>query len=159
MFLAQMAVGFGGVTGIHHEVVERQLAPTLEKAGVAELAIPGPDLGAILKHSKQSKAIVQKMHVGGVIAAQLVGSGNARPFRVVIYDGNGNLSSEPESPISAKGLAKDDLDEIRINVADIAGSASPAPAAKPPPPAKRVAQQVDAAPLARSHPDDAAPPG
>jgi len=159
MFLAQMAVVFVGVTGNHHEVVERQLAPTLEKAGVAELAIPGPDLGAILKHTKQSKAIVQKMHVGGVIAAQLVGNGNARTFRVVIYDGNGNLSSETESPISAKGLAKDDLDVFRINVADIAGSASPEPAAKPQPPAKRVAKQVDEAPLASSHTDDDAPPG
>src|ERR1700742_91195 len=104
MFLAQMAVVFVGITGNHHEAVERQLAPTLEKAGVAELAIPDPDLGAILKHTKQSKTIV-----GGVIAAQLVGNGNARTFRVVIYDAEGNLSSETESPISAKGLAKDDL--------------------------------------------------
>lgn len=154
MFLAQMAVVFVGITGNHHEVVERQLAPTLEKAGVAELAIPDPELGAILKHTRQSKAIIKKMHVAGVIAAQLVGRGNARTFRVVIYDGNGNLSSETESPISGNGLAKTDLDVFRINVADIAGAE---PAAAPQP--KRGAKQVDDAPLASSHADDDAPPG
>jgi hypothetical protein len=157
MFLAQMAVVFVGITGNHHEAVEHQLAPTLEKAGVAELAIPDPDLGAILKHTKQSKAIVKKMHVGGVIAAQLVGNGNARTFRVVIYDAEGNLSSETESPISPRGLAKDDLDVFSINIADIAGSS----AAKPQPKAqqKRVATKVDDAPLSSSHVDDDAPPG
>jgi hypothetical protein len=157
MFFAQMAVVFVGITGNHHEAVEHQLAPTLEKAGVAELAIPDPDLGAILKHTKQSKAIVKKMHVGGVIAAQLVGNGNARTFRVVIYDAEGNLSSETESPISAKGLAKDDLDVFSINIADIAGSsaARPQPKAQP----KRVTKQVDDAPLSSSHVDDDAPPG
>src|SRR3569833_2507791 len=158
MFLAQMAVVFVGVTGNHHEVVVRQLAPTLEKAGVAELAIPGPDLGAILKHSKQSKAIVQKMHVGGVIAAQLVGSGNARTFRVVIYDGNGNLSSETESPISAKGLAKDDLDVFRINVADIAGSTSPKPTTKPQPTTKHNTKQNNKAPHTNTHTNNKTPP-
>ncbi|MEO6772077.1 MAG: hypothetical protein ABI467_03535 [Kofleriaceae bacterium] len=155
MFLSQLAVVFVGIVGAHHETVEHQLAPTLEKAGVAELAIPDPELGAILKHTKQSRAIVQKMHVGGVIAAQLVGRGNARTFRVVIYDAAGNLSSETESPISAKGLAKIDLEVFAINVGDIAG-ASPSPSARPQ--ARRVAK-VDDAPLSSSHVDDDAPPG
>jgi len=157
MFLAQMAVVFVGVTGNHHEAVEHQLQPALEKAGVAELTIPDPDLGAILKHTKQSKAIVKKMHVGGLIAAQLTGNGNARTFRVVIYDAEGNLSSETESPISAKGLAKDDLDVFSINIADIAGSPAAKPVAKAPP--KRVAKEVDDAPIASTHADDDAPPG
>jgi len=157
MFLAQMAVVFVGITGNHHEAVERQLQPALEKAGVAELAIPDPDLGAILKHTKQSKAIVKKMHVGGLIAAQLTGNGNARTFRVVIYDAEGNLSSETESPISAKGLAKDDLDVFSINIADLAGAPAAKPVAKAPP--KRVAKEVDDAPISSSHTDDDAPPG
>jgi opacity protein-like surface antigen len=155
MFLSQLAVVFVGIVGNHHETVEHQLAPTLEKAGVAELAIPDPELGAIVKHTKQSKAIVKKMHVGGVIAAQLAGSGNTRTFRVVIYDAEGNLSSETESPISPKGLAKDDLDVFAINIADIAGAS---PAAKPKAQPKRVAK-VDDAPLSASHTDDDAPPG
>ena len=157
MFLSQLAVVFVGIAGNHHETVEHQLAPTLEKAGVAELTIPDPDLGAILKHTKQSKTIVKKMHVGGVIAAQLVGSGNTRTFRVVIYDADGNLSSETESPISPKGLAKDDLNVFAINIADIAEASGAKPQPKTQP--KRVAKQVDDAPLSSSHVDDDAPPG
>jgi hypothetical protein len=148
MFLSQLAVVFVGIVGNHHETVERQLAPTLDKAGVSELAIPDTDLSAIVTHAKSSRAVVKKMHVGGVIAGQLVARGRTRTFRVVIYDADGNLSSETESPLSAEGLQKVDLDVFAINVGELAGAkpAKRAPAPAPPP-------------TSRSHVDDDLPPG
>ncbi|HEX7701727.1 MAG TPA: hypothetical protein VF403_13410, partial [Kofleriaceae bacterium] len=91
--------------------------------------------------------IVKKMHVGGVIAAQLVGAGNARTFRVVIYDADGNLSSETESPLSAEGLQKVDLDVFAINVVELTAGARPAKRAPAP------------TPTSSSHVDDDVPPG
>ncbi len=122
MFLAQLAVVFVGVVGPHHEVVAHQLAPTLEKTGLVEVSIPGPELAAVIKHTKASRAVVKKMHVGGLVAVQLAGSGHSRTFRVVIYNADGILSSETESPLSARGLSKADLQVFAINVADATGA-------------------------------------
>jgi opacity protein-like surface antigen len=143
MFLSQLAVVFVGIMGNHHETVEHQLSPTLDKAGVSELAIPDAELSAIVLHTKSSRALVRKMHVGGVIAGQLIGAGRKRTFRVVIYDADGNLASETESPVSAKGLEKVDLDVFASNV-ELTGAK----------PAKRAS-----APAPSSHVDDDLPPG
>ena len=126
MFLSQLAVVFVGIVGNHHETVEHQLAPTLDKVGVSELVIPDAELSAIVMHAKSSRALVKKMHVGGVIAGQLLAHGRTRTFRVVIYDADGNLSSDTESPLSAAGLEKVDLDVLAINVGELTGGARPA---------------------------------
>jgi opacity protein-like surface antigen len=147
MILSQLAVVFVGIVGNHHETVERQLAPTLDKVGVSEVVIPDADLSAIVTHAKSSRALVKKMHVGGVIAGQLLARGRTRTFRVVIYDAEGNLSSETESPVSAAGLEKVDLDVLAINVGELTGGARPAKRAPAP------------APTSSSHVDDDVPPG
>lgn len=119
---AALAVVFVGVTGTHHEQIEKQLAPALEKVGVVELTIPDKDRIAILKHTAASKDIVKKLHVGGVIAGELKGTAKARRFRVVMYDGQGKLESESESPISAKGLEKVDLEVFSTNLDSTLGA-------------------------------------
>jgi hypothetical protein len=160
LFLAPIV--FVGIVGNHHEVVEHQLAPSLEKVGITELALPDAERAAIVKHTAASKQVIKSLHVGGVVAGQLTGKGAERSFRVLIYDGDGNLTSDLESPIAASGLSKANIEAFELNVADIAASATPAKkkpvvVAKAAP--KRKAAAADDAPLASSHADDDAPPG
>jgi hypothetical protein len=136
---------FVGIVGNHHAAVEHQLGPALEKTGISELAIPDDERAAIVKHTAASKKIVKSLHVSGVVAGQLKGAGSSRTFRVVIYDGDGNLTSDLESPIAANGLTKDNIQMFETNVSDIAATATPAHA----PAGKRAA----------AHADDDAPPG
>jgi hypothetical protein len=142
LFLAPIV--FVGIVGNHHEAVEHQLGPSLDKAGVTELAIPESEKAAIVKHTAASKKVIKNLHVGGVIAGQLTGSGADRAFRVVIYDGEGNLTTDLESPIAANGLTKANIHTFEANIADVAASGTPAP--------KRNASNS-------AHADDDAPPG
>jgi hypothetical protein len=144
---------FVGVIGSHHDAVEHQLGPSLDKAGVTELAIPDGEKAAIVKHTAASKKVIKSLHVGGVIAGQVTGAGSDRSFRVVIYDGEGNLTTDLESPIAANGLTKANIHTFEANIADIAGTPAPRVATK------RKAAKVDDAPLSKSHTDDDAPPG
>ncbi|MBV8759930.1 MAG: hypothetical protein JO257_21750 [Deltaproteobacteria bacterium] len=147
---------FVGIVGNQHAAVERQLEPSLEKAGVTEMAIPDGERTQLVKHTKTAKQVVKSLHVGGVIAGELTGKGNDRSFRVIIYDGEGNLTSDLESPIGAKKLTPHNIDVFETNIADIAASGS-APAPK----AKTAVAKRQAAPT-RDQPhltDDDAPPG
>jgi hypothetical protein len=146
---------FVGVIGSHHDAVEHQLGPSLDKAGVTELAIPDREKTAIVKHTAASKKVIKNLHVGGVIAGQLTGAGADRAFRVVIYDGEGNLTTDLESPIAASGLTKANIHTFEANIADIAATGTPARRVA----GKRKAAKVDDAPLSSSHTDDDAPPG
>lgn len=157
MFLGPIV--FVGIVGSHHEVVEHQLEPSLEKAGISELAIPDDERAAIVKHTAASKKFVKSLHVGGVIAGQLTGAGSSRSFRVVIYDGDGNLQTDLDSPIAAKGLTKGNIQMFETNISDIAASGTPAPAPATARAGKRKAARVDDSPLPASHTDDDAPPG
>ncbi|MEO8549645.1 MAG: hypothetical protein ABI678_06720 [Kofleriaceae bacterium] len=132
MVFAQLAVVFVGVTGTHHEQIEKQLAPALDKAGVVELSIPDKDRTAIIKHTAASRDIVRKLHVNGLVAGELTGTAKARRFRVVIYDGAGKLESESESPISTKGLEKVDLDVFSTNLDSTLGAELKHPARQQP---------------------------
>jgi hypothetical protein len=148
-------VVFVGIVGNHHEAVEHQLEPSLEKVGISELAIPDDDRAAIVKHTAASKKVIKSLHVAGVVAGQLAGSGNSRTFRVLIYDGDGNLSTDLESPIPASGMSKDNVTMFEANIADIAAAAAPARSRAP----AGKAGRVDGAPLSKTHTDDDAPPG
>jgi hypothetical protein len=177
MFLAPTIV-FVGIAGNHHDAVEHQLAPVFEKAGVTELVIPMPDLGQIARHTDASKEIVKHLHVDGVIGGALITAGGQKTFRIVIYDGQGNMRSLDETPLSGKKLTSGDLEVLAINLADEVGdlgrgkktASGPqaealadiqidppkkAPLAVPPPPPVRKAVAV----VATSHDDDEAPPG
>jgi hypothetical protein len=176
MFLAPTIV-FVGIAGTHHETVERQLTPVLEKAGVQELVIPMPDLGQIARHTDASKEIVKRLHVDGVIGGALITAGGQKTFRIVIYDGQGNMRSLDETPLAGKKLTGGDLEVLAINLTDEVGDLGKgkrtpsgpraealadveidppkkAPLPVPPPPPARKA--VAAAPV---HDDDEAPPG
>lgn len=148
MVFAQLAVVFVGVTGTHHEQIEKQLAPALDKAGVVELTIPDKDRTAIIKHTAASRDIVRKLHVGGVVAGELTGTAKARRFRVVMYDGAGKLESESESPISTKGLEKVDLEVFSTNLDSTLGAEL-----------KHPAKQQPAVRSDPKHDDSDAPPG
>ncbi len=150
---------FVGIVGPHHEAVEHQLEASLQKVGISELAIPDSERAALVKHTAASKKLVKGMHVGGVVAGQVSGSGDSRTFRVMIYDANGNLTTDLESPIAANGLTKDNIASFEATVADIAGTPPPAPARAPAPAGKRKAAPVDDSPLPATHVDDDAPPG
>jgi len=116
MFLS--AVVFVGIAGNHSEVVEHQISPILDKAGVTELAIPTGDLGVLARHTDASREVVKKLHVDGVIGGALITSGGKLSFRLVIYDAEGNLKSLGETPLVHKKLSKDDLEVLGMNLAD-----------------------------------------
>jgi hypothetical protein len=149
LFLAPIV--FVGIVGNHHEAVEHQLERSLDKAGVTELAIPDGEKAAIVKHTAASKKVIKNLHVGGVIAGQLTGTGSDRSFRVVIYDGEGNLTTDLESPIAANGLTKANIHTFEANIADIAASGTPARRVA----GKRTSTKGDDS----RHADDDAPPG
>jgi hypothetical protein len=130
MIFAGAVIVFVGVAGGHHEAVERQLAPLLEHAGVNELVIPAPDLAAIVRHSDASRDVVKKLHVDGVLGGALITAHGQQTFRFVIYDGNGNMRSLGETPLSGPMLSTDDLDILGINLGEEVSSlqARPAPA-------------------------------
>lgn len=156
LFLAPVV--FVGVIGNHHEAVEHQLAPSLDKVGIAELAIPDDERAAIAKHTAASKKVVKSLHVAGVVAGQVNGAGKNRTFRIMIYDGEGNLTTDLESPIAADKLTKDNLQMFEANIADVAASGTPAamPARHT---AKRAKAPVDDSPAPGPRNDDDAPPG
>lgn len=138
---------FVGIVGTQHKAVEHQLEPALKKLGITERAVPERELVAIVKNTPASKKLVSSLHVGGVVAGQLTGAGSSRSFRVVIYDGQGNLVSDIESPIGARSLTKGDISMFETNVEDIAGApASGSPAGS-------------GGSVASSQSDDDAPPG
>jgi hypothetical protein len=179
MILAQLVV-FVGIAGNHTEVVDHQLAPVFEKAGVTELAIPTGDLGVIARHSEASREVVKRLHVDGVIGGALIAAGGKTSFRLVIYDGEGNLKSLGETPLVKKKLSKDDLEVLGMNLEDEIGGLTkhhkpdpapmPAPivAEKPapvrvaaftPPPASKISEAIPAKPRSVAEDDSDAPPG
>jgi hypothetical protein len=145
LFMAPIV--FVGIVGSHHDAVEHQLAPSLDKNGITEMAIPDGERAAILKHTPGAKQVVKSLHAGGVIAGQLGGAGATRTFRLVIYDADGNLTSDLESPIGARGLTKGNIQAFEINISDIVATVPHA------------ATKARAAQPARAHADDDAPPG
>jgi len=171
MFLAPTIV-FVGIAGNHHETVERQLAPVLEKAGVTELVIPTPDLGQIARHTEASKDIVKRLHVDGVIGGALITAGGQKTFRIVIYDGQGNMRSLDETPLAGKKLTGGDLEVLAINLGDEVGDLGKGKKTPSGPraealadieidPPKKAPSPVPAPPSRKAaiHSDDEAPPG
>jgi hypothetical protein len=118
MLLSQLAVVFVGLAGNHHETVERQLSPVLEHAGVTELAIPDGDVGAIVRHDEHSRAIVRALHVDGLIGGALIKDKGVVNFRLVIFDGDGNLRSLGETPLTKGKLSKGDIEVFGMNLDD-----------------------------------------
>ena len=159
--LVMAPIVFVGIVGNQHEAVEKQLEPSLDKVGVTEMAIPDSSRAALVKHTKGAKQVVKSLHVGGVIAGQITGAGNDRSFRVIIYDAEGNLTSDLESPIGAKKLTPHNIDVFETNISDIAAAGTAAPASKAPAgKATRVAKRQAAPAADEPHlNDDDAPPG
>ena len=110
MIFAEAVIVFVGVAGSHHEVVERQLAPLLDHAGVNEMVIPAADLAAIVRHSDASRDAVKRLHVDGVFGGALITANGQQTFRFVIYDGKGNMRSLGETPLSSPKLSSSDLE-------------------------------------------------
>jgi hypothetical protein len=163
MFLAPAVIVFVGVAGKHPEQVQHQLEPVLAHAHVAPRTVAKAELASLARHSDDSKAIIQNLHVDGVIGGALIESGGSLMLRVVIYDGEGNLKSLGETPLGGAKMSKDELDVLGENLDDELGGLhhkngvaapepkqevadidfdTPAPkaaAAPPPPPPKRKA--------------------
>ena len=115
--------------------------------------------------------MVKKLHVDGVIGAALVTSNGEESFRLVIYDGNGNMRSLGETPLTKHKLTHDDLEVLGINLGEeitslapsnaVVAAPRPTPAPAPPPipaPApSRAAIAVQPTPPKDLEPERAAP--
>jgi hypothetical protein len=154
IFLEAVIV-FVGVAGNHHEAVEHQLGPVLDHAGVNELVLPAADLAAIVRHSDASRDVVKNLHVDGVIGGALITSGGQQAFRLVIYDGKGNMRSLGETPLAGHKLSADDLEVLGMNLTEEVTSLQPATA---PHATLAVARPVPVAPAPAPTPIPAPPP-
>ncbi|MEO8548837.1 MAG: hypothetical protein ABI678_02645 [Kofleriaceae bacterium] len=121
MFFAPAVIVFVGVAGKHHDVVERQLAPVFEKAGVTELVLPDADLAQIARHNDASREVVRNLHVDGVIGGAMIVANGQQTFRLVIYDGDGKMRSLGETPVPGTKLSSGDLEVLAINLTDEVG--------------------------------------
>jgi hypothetical protein len=128
MIFLDAIIVFVGVAGNHHAAVEHQLGPVLDRAGVNELVVPAADLAAIVRHSDASRDVVKNLHVDGVIGGALITSGGQQAFRLVIYDGKGNMRSLGETPLAGDKLTVDDLEVLGINLTEEVTSLQPASA-------------------------------
>ncbi|CAN5644100.1 hypothetical protein BH11MYX1_BH11MYX1_52170 [soil metagenome] len=156
MIFADAVIVFVGVAGGHHEAVERQIAPLLDHVGVNELAIPAPDLAAIVRHTDASRDVVKNLHVDGVLGGALITANGQQTFRFVIYDGNGNMRSLGETPLNGPTLSTSDLEMLGINLGEEVSSlqATNKPPARVPPPA---AIATSAPPSSPKQPEAPAP--
>jgi hypothetical protein len=121
MLLAPAVIVFVGVAGKHPEQVQRQLQPVLAHSHVTPRPVAKGELANLARHSDDSKAIVQRMHVDGVVGGALIESGGSLTLRVVIYDGDGNLKSLAETPLGGRTMSKDELEVLGENFADELG--------------------------------------
>lgn len=168
MIFAEAVIVFIGVAGNHHEVVERQLAPLLDHAGINELVVPASDLAAIVRHSEASRDVVTKLHVDGVLAGALITANGQQTFRFVIYDGAGNMRSLGETPLIGPKLSTSDLEVLGLNLGEEVSSlqasankhtpAAPAPAPSPAPAVTPTRQAALPAPTAPTSPPVAVDP-
>lgn len=181
MIFAEAVIVFVGVAGNHHEVVERQLAPLLDHAGINEMVIPAADLAAIVRHTDASRDAVKRLHVDGVLGGALITANGQQTFRFVIYDGKGNMRSLGETPLTSPKLSSSDLEILGINLGEEVSSLqaanahvasrpappqnpAPTPAPPPAPPARsapdpqKPAEALEPTPKPAPGPTPAAPP-
>ena len=116
MLLAPAVIVFVGIAGKHPEKIEHQLAPVLAHVHVAQRTVAARDLGDLARHTDASRDVVQHLHVDGVVGGALIESGGTLTLRVVIYDGDGNLTSLGETPLGSRTMSKDELDVLGENL-------------------------------------------
>ncbi len=137
MLLAPAVIVFVGIAGKHPEKIQHQLAPVLAHVHVAQRTVAARDLGDLARHTDASRDVVQHLHVDGVVGGALIESGGALTLRVVIYDGEGNLTSLGETPLGGHTMSKDELEVLGENLEqDLGGVVAhrkAEPAAEPPP--------------------------
>jgi hypothetical protein len=154
-FLPGLAVVFVGIAGGGHGKVDHQVKAVVKGLHVQSKALPDAALRTLTRHKEGTKDIVRKLHVDGVVSAEIVGG---HDIRLVIYDGNGELKTFQEFSLTGGALAADDLgtfkDSVEGDVVALRGrDTGPAPAVAqaepeiemdetpaPPPPAKPVAK-------------------
>ena len=174
MLLAPAVIVFVGLAGKHPEKIEHQMKPVLAHAHIAKRAIAARDLATIARHTDSSADVVRALHVDGVVGGALIESGGVITLRVVIYDGDGNLKSLGETPLSGIAMSKDELEVLGDNlgeelagfkhkVAPVAEPAIELPKTAPKPEAAEISFDADdakseksepAAPSAEQHRDD-----
>ena len=130
MVLAPLAVVFAGVAGDPAMEIAHQLAPVLDAAQVSPIAVPPPDLDALVHDDDSTAAIVQALHRDGVIAAELTPADGAFVLRFVAYRADGQVVLARGTPIANETLTGDELAAV---AATIAAALDAIPPAAPPP--------------------------
>src|SRR4051794_7828711 len=113
MGLSTLAVIYVGLAGGHHGTVEKQVTTLVHELHVKSHLLPEGALHSLTHHDGTTRDLVRKLKTDGVIAFEVSPKG---ALRVVIYDGDGKLSSFSESPLEHETLSADDLDVLRDNL-------------------------------------------
>ncbi len=111
--LPGLAVVFVGVAGGGHSKVDHQVRNIVKGLHVQSKALPDGTLRTLTRHKEGTKEIVRKLHVEGVVSAEVVGG---HDIRLVIYDGNGELKTFQEFSLTGGALAADDLGTFKDSV-------------------------------------------
>jgi len=154
-----LIVAFVGVHGPDAARVDRQLAALLHHDEAVEtLEVTPRQRATLIHHGSGAGAIVQHLHVAGLIVAGLEDDpAGGATLRVIVYGGDGGLAQMFETPLDAHLLEKADLEVLRSNllpaIHQLAAKAAKAEPAVTEPPVK-----VEPPPVAEPPPPKAAPP-
>ncbi len=125
--LPVLAVVFVGIGGGDSAKLDHQIHSLLHKDARVEQATVSPaELRTLTHHADGCKQIVRKLHVEGVVGGELIEGHGRLTLRMVVYDGDGGMKDLIEWPLSARALAKADIEALRSNlipdVVDLAGA-------------------------------------
>jgi len=144
--LATLAVVFVGVGGPHSARIDRQMQSLLHHdAHVVSRRIPERARHVLARHASGARQIVQRLHVDGLVAGEIVRHRRHRSLRLVVYGPEGGLKDLVEIPINRLALDRPDLEALRSNlVPDVVAMTSAHPS-------RDTDQSDDDAPLPKAH--------
>jgi hypothetical protein len=162
MMLPTLAVIFAGLTGGHHERVEKQVQKVVRALHVDVKPLPAAVIHKLTHHDASTRDAVRKLHVDAVIAGEVTAKGD---LRIVIYDRDGKLASFTESSLTNDVLTADDISVLRDNLASdlepflgAAPEPEPEPAPAPPPAPVPAPPPARPAPVPVAAPAKSSPP-
>jgi hypothetical protein len=151
MLLPQLAVIFAGLTGGHHERVEKQMESVVRALHVDVKPVPASVARTLTHYDATTRANVRKLHVGAVVAGEVTDKG---ALLIVIYDRDGNLASNMVRELTNDALTDDELAALRQDLAsELEPFLGEAPAPSPAPTVDAPATQ----PVEDGVPDPAPP--
>jgi hypothetical protein len=112
-----LSVVFVGIGGSDAAKVDHQMQSLLHKdARVESVKVSPQQLHTLVHHGDGARAIVRGLHAEGVVGGELIADHGQLTLRVVVYDGDGGMKDLVETPLTARQLARADIESLRSNL-------------------------------------------